>query len=113
MGGTPGTLAGPVFLGAAAADVYVPLANTFALIRHIHVANVTGAPVTCSFFLGATGGSAAGTQLKGGGSVPANSEIDIYFAGSGLRVSVTQFLTGIASSGSALVVTVIGDKYAT
>ena len=74
--------------------------NTYILIKHIRIVNKTAGPVTCSFWLGATGGNAAGTEVIGQGlSIPANSYIDWYGQ---LRLDVADFLVGGASAGTSL-----------
>lgn len=95
---------GPAYIANAAANIYTPPASTiYTVIRHIHIANVTTGAVTFSLYVGATGGSAGGTQLWGTRSVPANREFDYYC--SKLMLS-TDFLSGIASAASSLVITV-------
>jgi hypothetical protein len=74
--------------------------NPYIIIRHIRIVNKTGAAVTCSFWLGATGANAAGTEVIGQGlSVPANSYIDWYGL---LTLETTDFLVGGASAGTSL-----------
>ncbi len=101
-------IAGPAFISNAAADIYTPPASTiYTIIRHIHVANKTTGAVTFSLYVGATGGSAAGTELFGTHSVAANSEFDYYCV---LKMISTDFLSGIASAASSLVITVEGEQ---
>lgn len=110
MAGTLKRIAGPAYLAAASADIYTPPAATiFTTINHVHVANVTGGAGTFSLFVGATGGSAGGTQLEGTYSVAANSDFDRYFS-PGLRMSSTDFLSGVASAANTLVITVMGTQ---
>lgn len=107
MAGTLKRIAGPAFISNAAADIYTPPASTiYTVIRHIHIANVTVGAVTFSLYVGATAGSAAGTELFKSHSIPANSEFDYYCS---LRMASTDFLTGIAGSASSLVITVEGE----
>jgi hypothetical protein len=74
--------------------------NPYIIIRHIRIVNKTGAAVTCSFWLGATGGNVAGTEVIGQGlSVPANSYVDWYGL---LTLETTDFLVGGASAGASL-----------
>lgn len=108
MAGTIKRIAGPAYLPAAAANIYTPPASTiYTVIRHIHVANRTAGAVTFSLFVGATGGSAAGTELFGAKNVPANDSYDYYCA---KRMDSTDFLTGLASAASSLVITVEGEQ---
>jgi hypothetical protein len=103
---------GPVALAAAAANIINPptltggtgLAgtntNTYLVIRHIRIVNKTAGAVTCSFYVGLTGGSAAGTEVIGTAlSVAANSYIDWYGQ---LRLDPADFLTGLASAATSL-----------
>lgn len=108
--GTLKKIAGPAFIAAAAADVYTPPAATiYTIIRHIHVANVTAGAVAFSMFIGATGGSAGGTELYDELSVAANSEFNGYFQ-PGIKMLSTDFLTALDGSGASLVVTVMGEQ---
>ena len=72
----------------------------YAIIRHIRIVNKTAGAVTFSMFVGATGGSAAGTEFMGlGNSIPANSYVDWYGQ---LRLDSADFLTGFANTTTAL-----------
>lgn len=105
--GTFKRVSGPAFLAAAAADIYTPQAATiYTIIRHIHLANVTAGAVTFTLYVGATGGSAAGTQLFTAVSIPANSVYDWYGV---LRMASTDFLTGLASAATSITITVEGE----
>ena len=85
------SLAGPV--GFTMTQPYV-------VIRHVRIVNKTAGPVTCSFWLGATGANAAGTEVIGQGlSVAANSYIDWYGL---LRLDSADFLVGGASASTSL-----------
>ena len=89
----PGTLAGGVNMGAG---------NIYVILRHLRIVNKTAGAVTFSGYIGATGGSAAGTEFLGTGlSIPANSYVDYYGA---LRLDVADFLTGVASALTSLVI---------
>ena len=108
--GTIKRIAGPAFLANAAADIYTPPAATiYTLINHIHVANVTAGAITFTLYIGATGGSAAGTELFKGYSVAANSSYDFY-SSVGLKLVSTDFLSGLASAGSSLTITIAGQQ---
>lgn len=110
--GTLKRIAGPAFIATAAANIYTPPAATiYTVIRHIHIANKTNTAATFTLFVGLTGGSASGTELFGGNaahSVAANSEFDYYTI---LKMESTDFLTGIAGTASALVITVEGEQF--
>jgi len=112
MAGTISRLAGPAFIAASATDVFVSAANTYSVIRHIHVVNqAASGSLTFSLFVGATGGSAAGTEIASAVSVTVGTPVDLYFS-PGLRVATTDFLSGVASGASDLVITVMGEKHA-
>ena len=101
-------IAGPAFIANAAADIYTPPASTiFTVIKHIHVANVTAGAVTFTLYVGATGGSTAGTELFKAYSVPANSSYDYYC---NLKIISTDFLSGLASAASSLTIVVEGEQ---
>ncbi len=110
MAGTLKRIAGPAYLAAAAADIYTPPASTiYTVIRHIHIANVTAGAVTFTLYVGATGGSAGGTELFKAYSIPANSSFDQFFS-PGLKMLSTDFLSGLASAATSLTITVIGEQ---
>lgn len=113
MPGTVSRLAGPAYVSNAAADIFNPASNTYALVRQIHLVNKdTSTAYTVTLYVGATGGSAGGTEVSGGShSIAAGAELDLYFP-SGLRMSTSDFLSGVASAASKIVVTVLGEKYA-
>ena len=101
-------ISGPAFLANAAADIYTPPAATiFTVIKHIHVDNVTAGAVTFTLYVGATGGSTAGTELFKGYSVPANSSYDYYC---NMKMVSTDFLSGLASAASSLTIVVEGEQ---
>lgn len=108
---------GPVAIGAAAANILNPptaaggvnAGNSpqYIILRHVRVVNKTVAAVTVSFWLGATGATAAGTEVIGQGlSVPANSYIDWYGY---LRIDATDFLVAQASAATSLSFTGEGE----
>ncbi len=111
MAGTLKRIAGPAFLAAAAADIYTPPASTmYVVLRHIHIANVTAGAVTFTLYIGATGGSAAGTELFKGYSVAANSSFDYYTS---TVMKSTDFLSGLASAGSSLTIEIDAEQIVT
>ena len=110
MAGTLKLLASPAYIANAAANIYTPAGGSaliFDVVRHIHVANRTGGAVTFSLYVGASAGSAAGTELFGTVSVAANATLDYYCS---LRLTSTTFLSGIASAATSLVITVEGEQ---
>lgn len=107
MAGTLKKIAGPAYLASSAADIYTPAASTiYTIIRHIHIANVTAGAVTFTLYVGGTAGSTGGTELFKGHSVAANTEFDYYCV---LKLLSTEFLSGLASAGSSLTITVEGE----
>jgi len=89
----------PAAAGAGAAG-YTATA-TYIIIRHVRIVNKTAGAQTCSFWKGATGANAAGTEVIGQAlSVPANSFIDWYGL---MRLEGTNgFLVGGASANTSL-----------
>lgn len=109
MLGTLKKISGPAYIAAAATDVYTPAAATiYTVIRHIHICNKTAGAVTFSLFVGATGGSAAGTELFKDYSVAAKDSVDFFFS-PGLKLLSTEFLTALDGSGASLTITVMGE----
>lgn len=107
MSGTLKKLAGPAYISNSAADIYTPAASTiYTIIRHIHVANKTNTAATFSLYVGATGGSAAGTELFGTKTVAAYDTFDYYCV---MKLLSTEFLSGISETASALVIVVEGE----
>lgn len=87
----PPTATGGVNAGSSA---------NYIVLKHIRIVNKTAGAVTCSFWLGATGANAAGTEVIGQGlSVAANSFVDWYGQ---LRLDSTDFLVGGASANTSL-----------
>lgn len=100
-------LAGPAYLGSSAADVLTtPASGLMYEITHIHVANEDSSARTFELYVGGTGGSAGGTSIFKGKSVPANDAVDWYSPG--LVMTNGDYLSGLASVASKLVVTVVG-----
>jgi hypothetical protein len=72
----------------------------YLLIRHIRITNKTASAATFSFWIGATGGNVAGTEVIGQGlSVAANSAFDWFGL---LRLDAADFLVGGAGTATAL-----------
>ncbi len=110
MAGTIKKISGPAYLANAATDIYTPPnAAVDVVIRHIHIANVTAGAITFTLYVGATGGSSGGTQLFAAKSVSANDTYDYYCM---LRLSSTQFLSGLASAATSLTITIEGEYVA-
>jgi hypothetical protein len=101
---------GPAFIANAAANILSePASGTYYKIKHIQIVNV-GDASSFSLYIGATGGSAAGTQIGGGTrAVAANtagntSVVDLWF--DDLLQKNTEFLTGVAANASRLAITI-------
>lgn len=94
---TTNVMNGPV---QAAAGVNVAAQDIYLTIRHIRIVNKTAGAITFSFWLGATGANAAGTEVIGQAkSVPANDVYDWYGS---LRMVAADFLVGGASAATSL-----------
>lgn len=96
----PGTATAGTGISPGPATLYV-------LVKHLRFVNTSAAPITISMFIGATAGSAAGTEFIGSTlSVGGNSFADWYGGSPGLRLDNADFLTATAS---ATGVTVVGE----
>ena len=104
---------GPAFIASSVANmlngaitsltgpVGLTLTQPFLIIRRLRIINVTGTNRSFILYMGATGGSTAGTEILGGSKVvPANDHFEAVLA---RRMASTDFLTGVASAASALV----------
>jgi len=109
MAGTLKKLAGPAYVASSATNIYVPSAATiFGEVRHIHLVNKDVATRTVTLYVGATGGSAGGTELFKDLSLAVAGVYDYYCL---MKQLSTDFLTGIASAASAVVIVVEGYEY--
>lgn len=89
----PGTTTGGVGMPATSTNLYF-------ILKHVRIVNKTGTAATCSFWIGATGANAAGTEVIGQGlSVAANSYLDWYGI---LTLDVADFLVGGSGTATAL-----------
>lgn len=108
MAGTPKLIASPAYLSSSIANIYTPAAATIlTLLLHIHIANVTGGSVTFTLYKGATAGSTAGTELFKAEPIAANAHFDYYCR---MPMTSTDFLSGLASAATSLVITVEGEQ---
>ena len=83
-----------------AGPVGFTLTQPYLLIRHIRIVNKTGSAATFSFWLGATAGNVAGTEVIGQAkSVAANDVYDWYGL---LRLDAADFLVGGSGTATAL-----------
>jgi hypothetical protein len=86
------SLSGPVGMTAS---------QLFLLITKARVVNKTASPQTCSFWKGATGANAAGTEVWAQGlSIPANQFVDVHYGE--MRMDAADFLVGGANANTAL-----------
>lgn len=110
MAKTPKRLAGPALVTNAAATKYTVPAATKTIVRHIHVQNPSGSPVTFTLSIGA---DAAGTRLIDAFSIPA--------AGAGVTASVidwycyyvieaAEIIQAFAGTNNILTLTIDGDE---
>ncbi len=109
---------GPVAITASVANILNPGtttggvnmpsgSNLYFIIKHIRFVNKTAAAHTISAWIGATGGSAAGTEtVFSGTSIPANSYVDWYGL---LRLDVADFLTMQADALTSIVFQAEGE----
>jgi hypothetical protein len=73
---------------------------TYIIVRQIVLTNATSGSVTVSLYKGASGGNASGTEVFTNATpIPPNSS---SFFNVLLRLETTDYLTGIASSGSSV-----------
>ena len=102
-------LAGPAYIVATSENIYTPAASTiYTVIKHIHIANDDTSSRTFSLYVGATGAEAAGTALFEDVPVAPASYFDWYC---NLYMSSTDFLVGIASDATSLVIVVMGEQH--
>jgi hypothetical protein len=104
--------AGPAYMNSAAADIagVNPAANTYRKIFHIHLTNTDVAARTVSLYIGATGGSAGGTEILKAKSIAASDVFDMYFP-AGLRIVAADFLSGLASVINIVTIEVNGESF--
>ena len=87
---------------AMTGPVGITLGQPYMIIRHIRIVNKTVSAATFNLYIGATGGSAAGSEFMGTGlSIPANSAYDWYGM---VRLDSTDFLSGSASAATTLTI---------
>ena len=109
----------PIVLGTVAANllncavtslagpVGITLTQPYMIISHMRIVNKLAQTVTFSLFKGATGASAAGTEIVGSlTAIAANSSYDWFGM---LRMDSGDFLTGLAGTATALTLSVEGE----
>jgi hypothetical protein len=90
----PGTTTGGVGMPATST-------NTYFVLRHVRITNVTASPATFTLAIGTTGVTATSSNsfMGFGTSVPANSYVDWYGM---VRMDIADFLVGGAGTTTAL-----------
>lgn len=92
---------------SVAGPVGFTMTQPYLILRHVRIANKTGAAATFSLWKGATAGNVAGTEVIGTGvSVAANSAYDYYGI---LRLDSADFLVGGSNTATALTLTAEGE----
>lgn len=84
---------------AASGGVNGGSSGAYIVLRWLQIVNKTSAAATFSFWIGATGANAAGTEFFSAVSVPANT---VYPWSGIVRLDVSQFLVGGASANTTL-----------
>jgi hypothetical protein len=112
MPGTP-LVAGPAYITNSAANIsgVNPSANTYHLVRHVHLVNTDSSARTVTLYKGATGGSAGGTEILKSKSIAATDVYDMYWP-AGDKYTTTDFMSGLASVTNVVTIEVTGEKYA-
>jgi hypothetical protein len=97
---------GPQAIANAVADIYQGGGGSvlcYDILTHLMIVNKTGGAVTFTLYLGATGGSAGGTEVVGvAKSVAAN---DVFHWYGRLKMTSIDFLSGLASAANSLIIT--------
>jgi len=110
MAKTAKRLVGPALIATGPTTVYTVPALTKTIIRHIHLSNPSGSPVTLTLSIGA---DAAGTRLWETYSIPAaaagvvDSVREIYMY---LIMDAAEILTISAGTNNILNITISGDE---
>lgn len=87
--------------------VNVAETKTYIILTHIRALNKTAGGVTVTSYIGATGGSAAGTEFAfNSTTVPANSYLDWYGR---IYMTTTDFLTAVAGALTSIVLELEGE----
>jgi len=104
MARTPKRLAGPLQISNSATTRYTVPAVTKTIVRHIHVSNPSGSPVTLTVTIGA---DAAAVRLFDAYTIAANSFIDhfCYYV-----LEATEVIQTNAGTNNILVITIDGDE---
>lgn len=104
---TPKRLAGPTAIGTGIANLFNETDTKMkSVLRQVHVVNTTDNDGDFTIYLGATGGSAAGTELYSKQKVKARSTFNEYIE---IPLASTDFITAKATA-TGLVATLSGDQ---
>ena len=117
MAGTPKLIAAPAYLANAVANIFTPNAALRYQITHISVTNNTAGAVTFSLFVDTTGAGTAGKEIVKDYSLAAKGTAgatwDKYNVATLDGAVAANFLTGVASAATSLIIMVEGFIFAT
>lgn len=98
----PPTLTGGVTAGTSNVATYF-------LLKHVRITATVGGGAVYRFWMGATGGNVAGTEVIGNpGTLGGNASVDIFFSPA-LRMDTADFLVGGTTSPSTATMTIDGE----
>ena len=97
----PGTTTGGVNCTGA------PFDKLYLILKEIYVCDKGGSGGTFNLYIGATGASAAGTEIAKSVAVSANGTVPLYFPN--MRISQADFVTGSANANTTLTITFVGE----
>lgn len=95
-------------LGTGAGNVYnQSSALIYTVLKHIHLVNKTTVACWFSLYIGATGGSAAGTEIFWQQSISPSSYFDYWPT---RKLLSTDFLSGLAQTATSIVYDLEGEQ---
>jgi len=103
MASTPLRLHGPAQVATGPATKYTVPAATKTVVRHVHIQNPSGSPVTFTMSVGA---DAVGTRVFDAFSIPANSVYDWWTY---LVLEAAEIIQAGAGTNNILTLTIDGD----
>lgn len=104
MAVTPLRLHGPAQVSNAAATKYTVPGATKTVVRHIHVQNPSGSPVTFTMSIGT---DAAGTRIYDAYTIAANSVLSVWCYH---VLEATEIIQALAGTNNILTLTINGDE---
>jgi len=104
MAVTPLRLAGPAQVSNTAATKYTVPAATKTVVRHIHVQNPSGSPVTFTMSIGA---DAAATRIYDAFSIAAGQVLDVFCY---YVLEAAEIIQALAGTTNILVLTIDGEQ---